>query len=153
MWGHSAILLKSSSLFSTNFLFWYLLFVGIWGAPCTKYCCIGEIIWQGRTEHQGFLRTIFSGWSYTKLRKGYSVQIEGVLKIWNWPPLIYYSIGEKLQFFLLFWVEVCPHFWSMYGSHCIPPFSKSVIYVNTLIIKIQGSNSNESAYCWSSIMR
>ena len=41
----------------------------------------------------------------------------------------------------------------MYGFHCIPPFSKSVIYVNTLIIKIQGFNSNESTYCQSSIMR
>ena len=47
--------------------------------------------------------------------------------------------------FLLFWVVVCPHFWSMYGFHCIPPFSKSFIYVNTRIIKIHGFNSNESA--------
>ena len=28
MWGLGAILLKSSSLFSTIFLFWYMLFVG-----------------------------------------------------------------------------------------------------------------------------
>ena len=33
----------------------------------------------------------------------------------------------------------------MYGFHCIPPFSKSFIYVNTRVIKIHGFNSNESA--------
>jgi hypothetical protein len=32
-----------------------MLFVGNLGAPCRKYSCIWEIIWQGRTEHQGFL--------------------------------------------------------------------------------------------------
>ena len=66
---------------------------------------------------------------------------------------LHYSDMRLWHHFLLFWVVVCPHFWSMYGFHCIPPFSKSFIYVNTSILKIHGFNSKESAYCQSSIMR
>ena len=57
-----------------------MLFVGNLGAPCRKYSCIWEIIWQGEQNTKAFSKQCSLD-EVTQNLETNLVQIEGVLRI------------------------------------------------------------------------
>ena len=67
------------------------------------------------------------------------------------PSHLHYSRMRIWHCFPVFWVIICPHFWTLYSFH-FPLFfshSKSFIYANTCIINQQILNKTKPAQFWS----
>ena len=62
------------------------------------------------------------------------------------PSHLHYSRMRIWHCFPIFWVIICPHFWTLYSFHFPLCFShsKSFIYVNTCIINQQFLNKTKS---------
>ena len=67
------------------------------------------------------------------------------------PSHHHYSRMRNWHCFPVFWVIICPHFWTLYGFHFPLCFShsKSFIYANTCIINQQILNKTKPAQFWS----
>ena len=67
------------------------------------------------------------------------------------PSHLHYSRMRIWHCFPIFWVIICPHFWTLYSFHFLLCFShsKSFIYASTCIINQQILNKTKPAQFWS----